>query len=133
MKFTNKQMYAAIVSRLSGGPFTHELQPTNEELIQFCMNRIDILNKESEKAKEKRITTEDGMLEAIYLSVRSDDYKSIDDIIRDICQEYPDVTAAKVVGRLTKLNASGRIEKMPGFIMDSEGKKRKITLYKAIV
>lgn len=133
MKFTNKQMYASIVSRLSGGPFTHELQPTNEELIQFCLERIEQINKENEKAKEKRAATEDEMLKAVYNSVRSDDYRTIDDIVLDVCVTHTDVSAAKVISRLSKLITAGKVEKINGFIIDSEGKKRKAMMYRAIV
>ena len=131
MKFTNKQMYAGIVSRLSGGPFTNELQPTNEELIQFCLEKIALIDKSNEKAKEKR-NENDEMLNAIYKAVKRDDYRTIDDIVSDVCVVHPDVSAAKVISRLTKLIASGKVEKMNGFIVDSEGKKRKAMMYKAI-
>lgn len=134
MTFTNKQMYAAIVSKLSGGPFTNELQPTNEELIQFCLDKMALIDKNNEKAKEKRNETaeNDEMLNAIYEAVKKDDYQTIDDIVMDICMAHPDVSAAKVVNRLTKLIAAGKVEKMNGFIVDSEGKKRKAMMYKAI-
>lgn len=131
MKFTNKQMYAGIVSRLSGGPFTSELQPTNEELIQFCLEKMALIDKSNEKAKEKR-NENDEMLNAIYKAVKRDDYRTIDDIVSDVCAAHPDVSAAKVISRLTKLIASGKVEKMNGFIVDSEGKKRKAMMYKAI-
>lgn len=134
MTFTNKQMYAAIVSRLCGGPFTSELQPTNEELIQFCLDKMALIDKNNEKAKEKRNENaeNDEMLNAIYKAVRSDDYRTIDDIVMDVCMTHSDVSAAKVVSRLTKLVSSGKVEKMNGFIVDSEGKKRKVMMYKAV-
>lgn len=135
MRFTNRQMYEAIIFRLSEGPITFDLQPTNEELCQFCAERIALLDKNNEKAKEKRAETaeNDEMLNAIYESVKSDDYKTIDDIISDVCMTYPDVSAAKAINRLTKLISSGKVEKMNGFIIDSDGKKRKAMMYKAIV
>lgn len=134
MTFTNKQMYAGIVTRLSGGPFTSELQPTNEELIQFCLERMALIDKNNERAKEKRNenSENDDMLNAIYEAVKRDDYRTIDDIVMDVCVAHPDVSAAKVISRLTKLVTAGKVEKMNGFIVDSEGKKRKAMMYKAI-
>lgn len=131
MTFTNKQMYAGIVTRLSGGPFTSELQPTNEELIQFCLEKMALIDKNNEKAREKR-NENDDMLNDIYKAVRKDDYRTIDDIVSDVCVAHPDVSAAKVISRLTKLIVAGKVEKMNGFIVDSEGKKRKAMMYKAI-
>lgn len=132
MSFTNRQMYETIISRLGGGPITFELQPTNDEICQFCAERIAALDKNNEKAREKR-NENDEMLDAIYEAVKSDDYRTIDDIVSDVCVPHPDVSAAKVISRLTKLITAGKVEKMNGFIVDSEGKKRKAMMYRAIV
>lgn len=134
MKFTNKQMYETIISRLGGGPITFDLQPTNEELCQFCAERIALLDKVNEKAKEKRAeTTEnDEMLNAVFKAVETNDYRCVDDIVSDVCVTHPDASAAKVISRLSKLITSGKVEKMNGFIADSEGKKRKAMMYRAV-
>lgn len=135
MSFTNRQMYETIISRLGGGPITFDLQPTNEELCQFCAERIALLDKVNEKAKEKRAETaeNDEMLNTVYEAVKTDDYRCVDDIVSDICVTHPDASAAKVISRLSKLVTAGKVEKMNGFIIDSEGKKRKAMMYRAIV
>lgn len=135
MSFTNRQMYETIISRLGGGPITFELQPTNDEICQFCAERIALLDKVNEKAKEKRVEAaeSDEMLNAVYEAVKTDDYRCIDDIVSDVCIAHPDASAAKVISRLSKLIISGKVEKMNGFIADSEGKKRKAMMYRAII
>lgn len=107
---------------------------SSEDVITFCENEIDLLDKKAAKAKERaavKAKEGDELTAAVEAVLNTDEFQTIADIAAQI--EGEDVTIAKVQWRLGQLVKNGVAEKsevsVPGV---DGGKARKLVAYKLI-
>lgn len=107
---------------------------SSEDVITFCENEIDLLDKKAAKAKERaavKAKEGDELTAAVEAVLNTDEFQTIADIAAQI--EGEDVTVAKVQWRLGQLVKNGVAEKsevsVPGV---DGGKARKLVAYRAL-
>ena len=88
----------------------HEMEGS-EEYVQFLRGRIDLLAKQSEKARERKAKKaaekgEDELYTAVAAQLDSR-LKTRDEITETLKVDFPEVTKAKVTARLSKLVKEG--------------------------
>ena len=132
-KITKRNMYEALVNFANVGSLTFTTEEgehivSNEELLAFAENEIGLLDKKTEKAKERAATKKAGadeLAEAVYAAMSDEEFEPIAEIAARI--EGEDVTVAKITYRLTQLVKAGKAENTALTIPGGEGvKTRKV-------
>lgn len=136
-KITKRNMYEALVNFANGHSliFTTEEGEhivSNEELLAFAENEIGLLDKKTEKAKERAATKKAGadeLAEAVYAAMSDEEFEPIAEIAARI--EGEDVTVAKIQYRLKVLVETGKAVKEQITVPGVDGQKaRKLMAYK---
>ena len=131
-KITKREMYEAIAEAMKTG----ECRYDPAEVISFCENEIDLLDKKAAKAKERaaaKAAEGDTLTALVRAALATDEFKSIADVTAIVVEEEPDATAAKVSNRLTRLVNAGEAVKEQITVPGGEGQKaRKLMAYKLI-
>lgn len=138
-KITKRNMYEALVNFANVGSLTFTTEEgehivSNEELLAFAENEIGLLDKKTEKAKERAATKKAGadeLAEAVYAAMSDEEFEPIAEIVARI--EGEDVTVAKVQYRLKVLVDAGKAERTELTIPGGEGvKTRKVKGYRKL-
>lgn len=135
-KITKRSMYEALmgVATKGGNVFAGVADISDADLMAFCENEINLLDKKAAKAKEtaaKKKAAGDELTDAVAMALSTDKFETIADIAAKI--DGPDVTVSKVTYRLTQLVKAGKAEKSEVTIPATEtSKARKVCAYRAI-
>lgn len=127
-KMTKREMYNALLEMFTTGTLTVE-EPA---MIEFIEKEIAALDHKAEKAREnaaKRKATGDELGEAVEAALSTEEFEAIADIAAKV--EFEGATVHKVIYRLNQLVKAGKAEKTEITVEDEEGKKRKVTGYRA--
>ena len=129
-KITKREMYEAIMNGVKTGEFAVEV----EDIVDFCENEIELLDKKSAKAKERaaeKRAAGDELTDAVRAAL-TDEFTVIADIAAKVAESYGDeATISKVTWRLGQLVKSGEAENTDVKIPGGEGvKARTIKAYK---
>lgn len=120
-KMTKKEMFTYIATVLAD----------NADVVDFCSNEIELLNKKAEKARiaaAAKKAAGDELTDAVKACL-TDEAQTIAEIASKI--EGPDVTVAKCTYRLTQLVKNGDAEKIEVTLPATDGgKSRKVMAYK---
>ena len=98
-----------------------------DEMLEFLNGRIDLLATQAEASKKRKAAkkqTDDPLMAAVAAQIGSE-LKTVNDIIAAIEKDFPEVSAPKVVARLTALGKQGLI----GKIQVSLGGGKKVMAY----
>lgn len=127
-KVTKKSMFEGMIAYFEGA----ETELTETQFVEFCKGQIADLDKKAAKAKERAAAkrAEGDELTAAVQNALTDEYQTIADLITVIAEADPEVTAAKVTARLTKLVNANVVEKEQVTVEDGEGKKKKAMAYR---
>ena len=130
-KITNRQVLEAIAKAVKADEkivIAEGTVVTGEEVIAYAEKAIAQLDAKAEKAKakaaEKRAEGDD--LRNAIKAVITDEYQGVADILGKVEADYPEITKAKVVARLTQLIKAGDVEK--DLAKTEDGKK--VTVYR---
>ena len=119
-KITKREMYEAIAEAMKTG----ECRYDPAEVISFCENEIDLLDKKAAKAKERaaaKAAEGDILTALVRAALTTDEFKSIADV------------TAKVSYRLSSLVKAGEAEKSEITIPATEtSKKRTVNGYRRL-
>lgn len=138
-KITKRTMYEALINYATVGTMTAETKEGSvdvsmDQLREFAEKEISLLDKKSAKAKEtaaKKKGENDELQAAVLATLSDEEFEPIAEIAARI--EGEDVTVSKVTYRLTQLVKNGFAEKEEIAVPTSEGKKRKVMGYRAVV
>lgn len=112
-KKTQVQMFTEIREFLKNQEATN---PEVREHINFLQDRIDLLVNQSIRAKERKQEKAkekpDDELYAAVAAQLGEQLKTREDIVAALEVEFPEISAAKVTNRLTKLVKAGVAGKM---------------------
>ena len=126
-KITKRDMYEAIIGAMETG----EIKYAPDEVIAFCQNEIELLDKKAAKAKERaaaKSAENDEIMDKVREVLSPNDFMPIADVVKAIGD--PDLTAAKVQYRLRKLAEANEAEETEVTIAGVEGTKpRKVVAY----
>ena len=124
-KTTKRSMYQFIAETLAD----------NADVVAFCEHEIELLDKKAAAAKvysNKKRAEGDALKDVIYEVLSDTDFMPIADIAASI--EGDDITASKVVSRLTTLVKEGLAEKDSVYVGATETSKgRKVMGYRKLV
>ena len=126
-KLTKKDKLTAIIAALKG----ENTDITVDELVAYCENEIELLDKKAAKAKETaaKKKAENDELTDVIASLLTDELQTTADITAQIDDE--DVTVHKVSYRLTQLTKAEKAIKEEVSIPGKDGAKaRKIAAYR---
>lgn len=126
-KLTKKDKLTAIIATLKG----ENTDITVDELVAYCENEIELLDKKAAKAKETaaKKKAENDELTDVIASLLTDELQTTADITAQIDDE--DVTVHKVSYRLTQLTKAEKAIKEEVSIPGKDGAKaRKIAAYR---
>ena len=126
-KLTKKDKLTAIIATLKG----ESTDIAVDELVAYCENEIELLDKKAAKAKETaaKKKAENDELTDVIASLLTDELQTTADITAQIDDE--DVTVHKVSYRLTQLTTAERAIKEEVSIPGKDGTKaRKIAAYR---
>ena len=101
-KKTQAQYFAEIAGILNE-------MPDMEEYVEFLNNRIELLENQAARAKARKAAKEkpeDELMEAV-LAQLGESLKTGAEITEALEVEFPEVSKAKVINRLTKLVKTG--------------------------
>lgn len=121
-KITKKSMFEGMIAYFEGA----ETELTEAQFVEFCKGQIADLDKKAAKAKERAAAkrAEGDELTDLVQSALTDEYQTIADIITVVAEADPEVTAAKVTARLTKLVKANVVEKEQVTVTDGDKKKK---------
>lgn len=121
-KVTKKSMFEGMIAYFEGA----ETELTEAQFVEFCKGQIADLDKKAAKAKERAAAkrAEGDELTDLVQSALTDEYQTIADIITVVAEADPEVTAAKVTARLTKLVKANVVEKEQVTVTDGDKKKK---------
>ena len=129
-KITKRDMYEAIIGAMETG----EIKYAPDDVIAFCQNEIELLDKKAAKAKERaaaKSAENDEIMDKVREVLSPNDFMPIADVVKAIGD--PDLTAAKVQYRLRKLAEANEAEKTEVTIAGAEGTKaRKVVAYRRL-
>ena len=129
-KITKRDMYEAIIGAMETG----EIKYAPDDVIAFCQNEIELLDKKAAKAKERaaaKSAENDEIMDKVRDVLSPNDFMPIADVVKAIGD--PDLTAAKVQYRLRKLAEANEAEKTEVTIAGAEGTKaRKVVAYRRL-
>lgn len=131
-KLTKKDLFNELKSIVEGNERTARI--TTEDLLTFINKELTALDKKSETSRlnrEKKKETEDELTEAVFNCLSEEDFLTTPQILKMLNDE--DATHAKVTARLTKLVKAEKVEKDAVVVEGSDGKKRKLQGYRAVV
>ena len=125
-KITKKDYYNAIITAMQTGNYTISL----EEIVEFVNKEIENLEKKAAKAKENaaKKRAEGDELKSAVQATLTNEPQLIADITEAVSTNYPEVTAAKVSYRLSRLVKDGVAVKST-VLIDGESKKRQLAAY----
>lgn len=126
-KLTKKDKLTAIIATLKG----ENTDITVDELVAYCENEIELLDKKAAKAKETaaKKKAESDELTDVIASLLTDELQTTAEITAQIDDE--DVTVHKVSYRLTQLTKAEKAIKEEVSIPGKDGAKaRKIAAYR---
>lgn len=127
-KLIKKNYYEAMISAIETG----ETPISPEDLVDFCKNEIELLDKKAAKAKERnaeKAEKPDELLEVV-ASVLTTEFKTIGEIAAAVEAKDSNATTQKVTSRLSKLVDMGEATKKQITIPASgEVKARKLQAY----
>ena len=126
-KLTKKDKLTAIIATLKG----ESTDIAVDELVAYCENEIELLDKKAAKAKETaaKKKAENDELTDVIASLLTDELQTTADITAQIDDE--DVTVHKVSYRLTQLTKAEKAIKEEVSIPGKDGAKaRKIAAYR---
>ena len=106
-KLTKKDKLTAIIATLKG----ENTDITVDELVAYCENEIELLDKKAAKAKETaaKKKAENDELTDVIASLLTDELQTREQIFAKV--EGEDLTIAKIGARLTQLCANGEARK----------------------
>lgn len=121
-KVTKKSMFEGMIAYFEGA----ETELTEAQFVEFCKGQIADLDKKAAKAKERAAAkrAEGDELTDLVQSALTDEYQTIADIITVVAEADPEVTAAKITARLTKLVKANVVEKEQVTVTDGDKKKK---------
>ena len=127
-KMTKRDMYEAIIGVMQTGETT--VNP--DDIVAFCQNELELLDKKALKAKERSAAKRsegDALQDAVLEALSDEEYRTIADIAASI--EGEDVTVSRVTYRLNSLVKVGKAAKSEVVVEAvGGGKKRKVVAYK---
>ena len=121
-KVTKKNMFEGMIAYFEGA----ETELTETQFIEFCKSQIADLDKKAAKAKERAAAKRaegDELTDAVKDAL-TEEFQTIADIITVVAEADPEVTAAKITARLTKLVNANLVEKEQVTIADGDKKKK---------
>ena len=121
-KVTKKNMFEGMIAYFEGA----ETELTEAPFIEFCKSQIADLDKKAAKAKERAAAKRaegDELTDAVQNAL-TDEFQTIADIITVVAEADPEVTAAKITARLTKLVKANVVEKEQVTVADGDKKKK---------
>lgn len=129
-KITKRETLVAIMEGVKTGEFAVSV----EDIVAFCANEIDLLDKKALKAKERaaeKRAAGDELTDAVKAAL-TDEFATRADIAAVVAETFgEDATVAKVGYRLTQLVAAGAAEVTDMKIAATEtSKARTIKAYK---
>lgn len=137
-KMTKKDYFNAVISLLDYVPFDNidaDLPP-QEDIVKFCKNEIDLLDKKSAKAKdkaaEKKAKMDDLTVAILNFLDGCDEPATINTIVAAVGDAFPDITNAKVSSRLSPLVKTGTLTKTEITVAREKG-KAKLVAYSKVV
>ena len=129
-KITKRDMYEAIIGAMKTG----EIKYAPDDVIAFCQNEIELLDKKAAKAKERaaaKSAENDEIMDKVRDVLSPNDFMPIADVVKAIGD--PDLTAAKIQYRLRKLAEANEAEKTEVTIAGADGTKpRKVVAYRRL-
>lgn len=134
-KITKREIYEAILAAANNGLNISEIDEniTDADVVAFCENEIELLDKKAAKAKERQAekAAEGDAFCKVVSNALTDEYRVIAEIAADVAIEDPTATVSKVTNRLTQLVKNGVAEKKEVTIPGPEGTKaRKLQAYR---
>lgn len=131
-KITKRERYTQIIDILT----TVE---ADADLVAFCQNEIDLLDKKSAKAKEAAATKKaeaDTLQESVreaLATLEADEYASIAEVTEMVANGDENITAHKVQYRLNQLVKAGDAVSADRKIAGGEGvKARTVKTYRLV-
>lgn len=121
-KVTKKSMFEGMIAYFEGA----ETELTEAQFVEFCKGQIADLDKKAAKAKERAAAKRaegDELTDAVQNAL-TDEFQTIADIITVVAEADPEVTAAKITARLTKLVKANVVEKEQVTVADGDKKKK---------
>jgi hypothetical protein len=106
-KITKKEMFAMIMEEVKG----------NAEMVAFLEHEIELLDKKKSNGKAKVNETMNSHIEIVYNRLASVGRTTVSELIAkggmdELANESGVVSTAKITAYLTKLIASGRVERV---------------------
>ena len=128
---TKRDFYEAIIKAMETGETN--IEPA--KIIEFCENEIALLDKKSDKAKERAAAKKaevDELMEKVYAVLNDTEFMTRNAVMDALGDMPEDVSIAKVGARLTKLVNNQAVEKSELTVANAEGKKSKVMGYRKI-
>lgn len=118
-KITKKQILEGLVAYFEDEDNAVEIELengtviTNADIVDYATTTIEQLENKNTKAKERAAAkrAEGDALKAAILGVLAEDYKSGDDIVAELIDEYPEITKSKVTARVNQIIKEGGAHK----------------------
>lgn len=132
-KVTKRNVLDVLVAAVDAGDIVLDTygDVTAEDVRNYAVNEIALLDKRAERAKERAAKTKaegDELTEVLYEALGAD-FEPIPDILARI--EGEDITAAKIAVRLKRLADDGRAERSEIKVKAADGgKSRTLVAYR---
>lgn len=129
-KITNRQVLEAIAKAVAKDAeieISDGVVVTGEEVVAYAEKAVAQLDAKSEKAKERAAAKKaegDKLKDAVKDAI-TDEYQGVADILEKVA-DFPEVTKAKVIARITQLVKAGVVEKEIAKNADN----KKVTVYR---
>lgn len=124
-KMTKKDCLNALINHLN---LDTTVVDNKDDLVKFCLNEIDLLDKKAAKAKDKAAAKKNTIdaLTAAVLDVLDgfDTPATINELVAAVSDQFPDVTNAKISARLSPLVKSGELKKEDITVARESGKSK---------
>jgi hypothetical protein len=121
-KITKREMFEAIKETFETGTCKFDAAT----VMAFCDKEIASLDSKAAKAKERAAAKRaegDELTDAVQNAL-TDEFQTIADIITVVAEADPEVSAAKITARLTKLVKANVVEKEQVTVTDGDKKKK---------
>lgn len=136
-KITKKDNFLAILDILDAARNSGvNLKPgdvTYDSLTDFVNHEIELIDNKAAAAAKRAAAKKaegDALRDTIYNILSTDEDKTVDAIQAEI--NDPDVSSQMITSRMSKLIASGMVEKTQVSAGNVNGKTRKLTAYRKI-
>lgn len=124
-KMTKKDCLNAIINHLN---LDSTIVDNKDELVKFCLNEIDLLDKKAAKAKDRaaeKKNTIDALTSAVLDALDGFDAPAtINELVAAVVDQFPDVTNAKISSRLSTLVKNGELKKETVTVARESGKSK---------